>query len=164
MGTGQMFLTLGSMLMFSLLMLRMNTNILATEDLLMNGKFGVLATTLASSVMEEASSKAFDQATVDNSVSALSQITASASLGPDGSETYASFNDFDDFNGFHRVDASLPSAVFDIRARVTYAEPTAPNLVAAGKTWHKKIEVTVTSVSMQDTVRLSTIFSYWTFR
>ena len=68
MNTGQMLLTLGALILLSTLTLRVNTSQLTTQDTMQNSKFGVLAVSVASSIMEEASEKAFDEKSVENSI------------------------------------------------------------------------------------------------
>ncbi|MGE5432256.1 MAG: hypothetical protein ACM3QX_14335 [Syntrophomonadaceae bacterium] len=164
MNSGQLFLTIGGMFLLSMLVLRMNTTFMSTGDVMYNTKYGVLAVSLGTSMIEEANSKSFDCNTDTNSVSALTQITEPVSLGPEAGETSETFDDFDDYNNYLRVDSTMPSAVFTIRCKVGYVDPANPDVFVNQKTWHKRIQVTVTSPSMQDTVRLSSIFSYWFFR
>lgn len=164
MNSGQLFLTIGGMFLLALLVLRMNTTFMSTGDVMYNTKYGVLAVSLGTSMIEEANSKSFDCSTDTNSVSSLAAITDPVSLGPEAGETLVTFNDFDDFNNYERVDSTMPSAVFTIRCKVGYINPASPDVFVSQKTWHKKIQVTVTSPSMQDTVRLSSVFSYWFFR
>jgi MSHA pilin protein MshD len=164
MHTGQMLMAIGAMVLLSVLILQVNNSVFNSENILDQSKYGVLAVSLATSVIEEAKSKSFDLATDNNSINDLSALTAPSSLGPKSSETYPDFNDFDDFNNYTRVDSSLPSAVFKLNCEVNYVNPSNPESVSSIKTWHKKLTVEVTSVSMQDTVEMSSIFSYWYFR
>ena len=97
MNTGQTMLTIGAMILLSMVLLRINNNFLNTNTVMMENKFGVLALSLATSYIEEATGKAFDAATVDQPVTALNDLTAPSSLGHAGSEVYPNFNDFDDF-------------------------------------------------------------------
>lgn len=161
MNTGQMFITIGAILLLGMVILRVNTGFLNTSTVMMESKFGVLATSIATSLIEEANGKSFDENTDTNSVSILSDLSA---IGPDGSEVYPNFNDFDDFDGLVKVDSSMPSAIFNIFCNVDYVTTSAPETPSANKTWHKRMTVTVTSQSMSDTVRLSSIFSYFYFR
>lgn len=164
MNSGQLFLTIGGMFLLSLLVLRMNTTFMSTGDVMYSTKYGVLAVSLGTSMIEEANAKSFDCNTDTNSVSTLTSITDPLSLGPEAGETVSTYNDFDDYNNYERVDSTMPSAVFRIRCKVGYINPSNPDVFVNQKTWHKKIQVTVTSASMQDTVRLSSVFSYWFFR
>lgn len=170
MNTGQSLLSLGALFLLSLTVLRVNNTILSTESVMQDSKFGVLATSLATSLIEKASNKAFDANTDGNPVSNLSELTGVGGLGPGSGENPPdNCNDFDDFNGYTATVSNLPSAVFNVSCEVCYVNPTTPNINANVPTWHKKMTVTVTSENMgnqfqRDTLRLSTIYSYWTFR
>jgi hypothetical protein len=170
MGTGQMLITIGAMMLLSIVLLRVNNGFLSTNTVMYNNKFGLLATSLATSVIEEASSKTFDEATDSTSVATLGELTPSNLLGPESGESYPDFDDFDDFNNYYRLDSSMQSAQFDISSIVEYVPNGNPDGSTTTITWHKKITVYVTSVSMinneggQDTARLSKIYSYWYFR
>ena len=164
MNTGQSLITIAAMLLLSLTVLRVNSSLLGTDTVLYDTKFGVLAVSLATSVIEEANKKPFDQVGVDDAISDINTLTAPGSLGPSGGETYPNFDDFDDFNGYSKHITDLPSAVFDVSCQVSYINPSTPDVTSGSRTWHKKITVTVTSPSMTDTFRLASIYSYWYFR
>ncbi len=162
MNTGQSMLAIGAIILLSVLVLRVNNNLLSTGDVMNQSKFGVLATSLASSIIEEASNKAFDEVTIGgNSLTDKTLLTAT--LGKEG-EVYPDFDDFDDFNGYKDTVRNLPSADFYVSCAVNYVSVSPPNInISASPTWHKQITVTVTSPYSQDTVRLSSIYSYWFF-
>ena len=164
MNTGQSLFSIGALLLLSLTILRVNANILTTDGVMQNSKLGVLAISLATSMIEEASKKAFDAASANDAVVNLSELTEPSGLGPGTGETEENYNDFDDYNGFSKHVAGLPSAEFDVSCVVNYVNPGDLNGLVMTKTWNKKITVTVSSPSMSDTVRLSSIYSYWHFR
>jgi MSHA pilin protein MshD len=164
MNTGQMLLTIGAMLLLSTLVLKVNTTNMTTDSVRSEAQFGVIATSLITSIMEEAKSKAFDSKTDSNSVTLLSQLTEPNKLGPESGETYDMFNDFDDFNNFAKVDSSMPSAPFNILCKVVYVAQNNVKGYSTLPTWHKKLSVTVSSTFMSDTISQSTIYSYWFFR
>lgn len=164
MNTGQLLLTLGGMFLLSMVILRTNNTFLSTGDVMYNTKFGVLAISLGTSMIEEANSKAFDSVTDTNSVNDVNLLTAPAVLGKETGEVYPAFNDFDDYNNYSRIDSSMPAATFKIDCKVGYVQPSNPDVFVNQKTWNKRILVTVTSPSMKDTVRMSSVFSYWFFR
>ena len=157
-------MTMGAMVLLSTITLRVNTNNLMNETVRDQAQYGVLATSIATSMIEEATSKSFDERTDSNSVTALSEITPVGSLGPESGETYDLFNDFDDYNGFTKRDSTMPSAVFDIICEVVYVESNKINQISSKTTWHKKINITVSSPFSQDTFYTSSIYSYWYFR
>ena len=164
MNSGESILSVGAMMLLAVMILRVNNTILTTNSVLLETKFGVLATSLATSVLEEATGKAFDQNTYNNSISNVNNLTSPSALGPGDGETYATFNDVDDFNGYTRVDSTLPSAIFYLSTKVEYVSPLNPDVPVNYKTWHKRISVIVTTPSSQDTFRLSTVVSYFFFR
>lgn len=159
-------MTLGAMMLLSVIMLRVNTANLANESIRDDAQYGVLATSIATSIIEEAQSKAFDEKTDTMNVTALTQL--SSVLGPETGETESTFDDFDDYNGFTKRDSTMPSAIFDISCQVVYV--TADNIEGStsNRTWNKKIIVTITRPVSADSselaLRTSSIFSYWYFR
>jgi hypothetical protein len=169
MNTGQLLLTIGGMFLLAMLVLRVNKTYLCTSDIMYNSKYGILATSVATSFMEEASSKQFDNKTKQDCTSTDS-LTAANKLGPETGEVYPNFDDFDDYNSLNRTDNSMPSAVFNISCRVCYVQPnlgTGQLTEVTSKTWYKKLEVTVTSPSWKksngtlEQLTLSFISSYW---
>jgi hypothetical protein len=167
MNTGQMLLTLGALMLLSVMVLRVNNNVVNTNSVLLDTKFGVLAVSLATSIVEEANKKAFDAVTDGDAITDVNLLTAAYGLGPNASEFYPNFNDFDDFNNYTRYVTNIPSAEFKIVCKVNYVNPSNLDGTSSIRTWHKKITVFVTSHSMnneKDTVKVSSIYSYWFFR
>lgn len=157
-----MLMTLGAITLLMIIIFRVNTGILTTNQIMYDNKYGILAVSVATSIIEEAKGKAFDANSVANPLVSVSQLTA---VGPSSSEHYPDFNDFDDYDGLDIMDTTLASASFRIRCTVDYINPSDPdNPVTPTQTWHKKISVIVTSPFMEDTVRLSSIYSYFYFR
>ena len=162
MNTGQTMMTMCAMMLLSAIMLRVNTSNLTNESVRDQAQYGVLATSIATSVIEEAQSKSFDHNTDTNSVKLLTQL--SSVLGPEGGETEETFNDFDDYDGFTRRDSTMPSAIFDIACEVVYISSSNIEGFSTSRTWHKKMNVIISSPFSPDTFRTSSIFSYWFFR
>ena len=160
MNTGQMFLTAGAMMLIAILVLRIGSTQLTAQDAMENSKFGILGISLASSLLELATQKAFDQMTIDTALTKTTQL--SIVLGPDGGEdSLSKFNDYDDFNGYTNVDSTMPSAIFTIKCRVDYVDPKTPGFISSNRTWHKMMTVTVTSPAMKDAIKLSKVYSYF---
>ncbi len=162
MNTGQMMLAICAMALLSVVVLRVNNNFLTTNGIMMESKFGVLATSLAQSVIEEANNKAFDEKSIGNPIINTGSFTPADSLGPDD-EVYPNFDDFDDYNGYTKDVTNLPSANYHISCVVNYINSANPDVISLTRQWSKKITVTVTSISSPDSVKLSAVFSYWFF-
>ena len=165
MNLGESLLSIGALFLLSLTVLRVNNTILQTDTIMNESKFGILATSIATSFIEKANKKSFDANTFEDAVSSLSGLTPASGLGPGSGETTPeNFNDFDDFNGYTEQITTLPSATYDVSCEVCYINPGDPNGQISTQSWHKKMTVTVSSPFSQDTVKLSTVYSYWHFR
>ena len=166
MNTGQSLFTIGALLLLSLTVLRVNNSILVTDNILQDSKLGVLATSVVTSLMEEASKKAFDEGSVDDAVLDVSALTAAGDLHYDSGEDAndsGTFDDFDDYNGYIQQD-TINTIDYSIACTVSYVDPDNIDGTTTIKTWHKKITVTVTSSFYKDPLTFSTIYSYWHFR
>jgi len=166
MNTGQMLLTLGALILLSTLTLRVNTSQLTTQDTMQNSKFGVLAVSVASSIMEEASEKAFDEKSVENFMDDTKSLTKRDKFGTDAGENPDSsntFDDFDDFDGYMVIDSTMPSAIFNVSCIVNYVDPDVKDFITTNSTWHKQLIIKITSPSMADSIEMTKIFSYWKF-
>jgi len=163
MNTGQSLLSIGALLILSLSILRVNNGILSSDSVMQDSKIGVLATSIGTSLIEEASKKAFDEVSVDDAVLDKSNLTSPYSLGPSWGETPDTYNDFDDYNGYLAVD-TIYSIDFRMSCDVCYVDPYNVDGKEPDKTWHKKMTVSITSSFITDTLRYSTVYSYWHFR
>jgi hypothetical protein len=168
MNSGHSMMSVAAMLLLSITILGVNGKFLRTSDVLNDTKFGVLAVSLGTSVIEEASGKAFDLAVSGDAITDINMLTAPGGLGPASGEVYPDFNDFDDFNNFTKIVTKMPSAdTFKIACKVRYVTDGNPAVISNVRTWHKRIDVSVYSNNMfkaEDTIRLSSVYSYWYFR
>jgi len=163
MNTGQMLLTMGAMIFLSAMVLRVNSISLQNTTTMYNTKFDILALSIGNTMLEEISNKAFDENSINNTLTNESSLTSNGNLGPDG-ETHSQFDDIDDYNGYTYSDSTMPSAIYDVACSVGYVNNTNPDIIISNKSWTKKITVKVSSKSMEDTVTVSTLYSYWVFR
>lgn len=168
MTTMQMFLALGAMILLTILITNVNKNSLYTEDVMYDSNFGITATSIASSIIEDASKKRFDNIYYVDSTAVYdpNHFTTSANLGIDSGEVATdsrTFNDFDDYDGFSGIDSTMPSAIFSFSSSVNYVNENSPDVSINTQSFHKKITVKVWSESMKDTMVMSSIFSYWSF-
>jgi hypothetical protein len=161
----QMILTIGAMILLGSVIIMVNSNILTTEDVLYDSNFGILATSIGSSIIEEANKKYYDDLTDTVVVTNKTNLfTAPSDLGIESGEDpndILTWDDFDDFNGYSYVDSTMPSAVFNVECEVVYISPSDLNSKSNSREWSKKIIVKVSSESMKDTIVQTSIFSYW---
>jgi len=161
MNTGQMLITLAALMLLSLVILRVTNGFLYTDDVLIDSKLGVLGVSIATSMMEEATGKAFDENSDSGTVLGLNDLT---SIGPESGESYADFDDFDDYDGLVKYDNTMPVATYKIECKVNFVIPANLDSYSAAKTWHKKLDIRVTTPASQDTIEMSTIYSYFYYR
>jgi hypothetical protein len=172
MNTGQSLFSIGALLLLSLTVLRVNNNILYTDTVLYDSKFGIIANSIATSLVEKAHEKFYDANTAEGPVTLLTDLTWP--LGPGvGESNPGNFNDFDDFNNYTQQDTFFNSLVFYTNCKVEYVNPSNPGGLDSKvntQTWHKKMTVAVTwrqndkqTSFAVDTIRQSSIYSYWYF-
>jgi hypothetical protein len=168
----QMILTIGAFILLMLVIVSVNSRTLSTEDVMYDSNFGITATSIASSIIEDASKKRFDNIYyIDSStVYDPNDFTSVADLGVDSAEDKSdpkTFNDFDDYNGYSaQVDEmAKETAIFHDSCVVSYVNAVDGQLdtKSNSQTFHKKITVFVWSKSMKDTIVMSSIYSYWNF-
>lgn len=169
-------MTIGAMFLLAVTVLNVNKNFNTTTEILNDSKIRILAVSVATSMLEEASSKSFDEQTDTAAVASISSLTAVSSLGLDGSENssnHRTLNDFDDYNAYKTTPIldsisilkDCPKIVFKIFCKVDYVSSSSPSVVSTTRTWHKKMQIKVTSSAMgTDTIKMNTIYSYWYFR
>jgi len=174
MNSGQSMLTIGAMMLLTFLILRFNSIQITSSEAAYNSKFGIVAISLANSLIEEAKDKVFDELVLDTTKTINSESDFSSILKSESGEVYPDFDDFDDYNGangngFYYLDTlSLrnpqtgAATAFEVRSTVQYVTDTNPDVKSVNKTYHKKMTVAVFSNAMIDTVKITTVFSFWT--
>ncbi len=169
MNGGQMMITIGALMLLSIVILRVNSGNLNTHEVLIDSKVQILATSLANSIIEEAFTKEFDEYNVNYPAELLSNLTSVSDLGKDAGESYPNFDDMDDFNGLHIFKNIAGADNYEISSSVEYVNSANPEVASSIRTWDKKITVKVTSKGMlnrngvQDTIKMSSVRSYWYF-
>ncbi|MFZ1289830.1 MAG: hypothetical protein WAR79_07055 [Melioribacteraceae bacterium] len=170
MNTGQMLISIAAMILLSIVIINVNRNSLTNSKNIDETKFEILAVSLGNAIIQEAFSKSFDEQTANNNlVNDEDELTLS--LGHESGElNRKDFDDFDDYNNYTentKSDSTIISADFTIKCNVYYVDPSVSLDSVSNRTYHKRIEVLVTSPFLnegQDTIRLSKINSHFYFR
>jgi len=121
----------------------------------------------ATSIIQAATDTSFDENTDTAAVTSLSQLTPPGLLGQETGS--GDFNDFDDYNGTPGGPGLLwppdteATGIYEVFTKVYYV--SGPDLTySSASTWSKRLDVSVWCTSFpRDTVKMSTIFSYWYF-
>jgi hypothetical protein len=165
MNTGQMMLVMGALALLSVITLNLNRSYTTSGAAILRSKAGITAISLSTSVLEEASGRAFDKASADDiEVMSLAALTPVASLNKEAGETYPDFDDFDDYNNLVKKDTLPATGIFTTSCKVCYIDPANPTVAAGAPTWHKKLTISVSNPLLVDTVKIEYIFSYFYFR
>ncbi|MBA4405973.1 hypothetical protein C0389_01735 [bacterium] len=175
MNTGQMMITIAAFFLLSMVILTSSRGLITTNTIMVENRYGILSVSLATSTIEQATGKAFDHNTDTVAVTSINSLTNVGALGLDAGELSndpTTFNDFDDFNAYKTVpktdslilEGTDKKMIFNTYASVDYVNPDNPNNVSASRTWCKRISVKVVSPGINDTIKMSSIYSYWYFR
>jgi hypothetical protein len=153
------FLSLGALLLVSLISLRFNSAVLENSTIETENKVYLTAFSLANDLIEEIKMKAFDAATVKFPTTDPSVLTSPYSLGHADYEEYPNFNDIDDFNGYSRTVTAPHAENYNVSCVVYYVSEYNPDYKVMTQTFYKRADVTVTSPYMKNNILLSFIFT-----
>jgi len=159
MNTGQSFLSIGALLLFSLVSLNFNSSVLSNTTVEVENKVYLTAFSLADDLIEEIKQKAFDAATVDFPTTDPSTLTAAENLGHGWWETYPDYNDIDDFNNFVQTVSAPHAENYQVACVVHYVDSDNPDQIVSTQTFYKKVTVTVDSPYLRSPIQLSHIFT-----
>jgi hypothetical protein len=167
-----MLLTIGGLILLGTFILYANGLLFDNARIAQNNEFVICAISLAQSVIDEAKTKSFDEATTTGSVSLTSAL--SSTLGREIGETLSTpdtvqgsipvsasrFDDVDDYNGYVRVVNTARAENYNISTVVSYASETCPDSLKGFRTFCKKMDVTITSPFFSHPVQMSYAFVY----
>ncbi|MFH0883213.1 MAG: hypothetical protein V2A56_09535 [bacterium] len=177
MNTGQMLLTLGALMLISLVILNFNRNLADIDDSLNYDRFRLEALSLLTSHIEEVSEYFFDEVSTDTSTEkSLNNFTTPNSLGYDADDGGV-VDDIDDFNGQVIPDTGRSGAIYNLQYTVQYVKVVSNQIqTSATREYNKRVTIKiwdafdppligrmVNGVVVNDTLQLSTVISYWFF-
>jgi len=159
MGQRELLLLLGAITIFGTAALNVKRFIVDQNESMLERQYEVYAVSLAQSFIEEAKVKKFDANITNPSSPNANDFTNHPALGPETGETYATFNDVDDYKGFSKTDSS-GLGEFSVALQVGYVQETNPDAVVNNRTFYKKLTVTVTHRFLKTPVVLNNVFGY----
>jgi len=165
MNSGQMMISIAALGLLTFTILNFNRGTISTQDALIYNKEFIVATTVAQSILDEISSKTYDEEiAIGSSISSASDF--STTLAAESGETYPDYDDVDDYNNYTTSDTIPQMGVFNTSVTVTYMTDSFAETTA--KTYNKNVTVEVTSPTLinfytevEDTLRISSLFSHW---
>ena len=172
MSTGQTMMTIFAFVLLTTTLNSFYRLLASTGSDISSSQDGILASTIATSYMEIAQGKAFDERsdTSDAGINNVSQFTLPDALGPEASDgdSIATFNDFDDFNGqVVEETAGTTGRKYKTSFSVHYVTLTNISQISAVRTFVKRMDMktwrTSPPINKPDTLRLSLVLGYFHF-
>lgn len=155
----QSMLAIGSLFILSLTSMSFNGALLQSNTVDIENKVYLTAFSLADDLIEEIKQKAFDEKTLVFPTVNRSTLTSPNSLGVE-SEIYPYFDDIDDYNNFSRNADAPHSESYHISAKVYYVSESDADVKSNVQTFHKRVDVTVSSPYLNNDVILTFIFTH----
>ena len=156
----QSILAIGAIFLLSLASMSFNGALLQSNSVELENKVYLTAFSLADDVIEEIKQKGYDENTLVFPTVNRATLTPSASLGPETGEVYPYFDDIDDYNNYTR-DADAPHAEdYHITTKIYYVLEADPDTKSSSQTFHKRVDVHVSSPYLNHEVSLSFIFTH----
>lgn len=161
MGTQQIILLLGGLILLVILSLNFYSSYRGKSDIDIYNQALITATGIGQSIIDEIQTRAFDQKTVTNSVASKDSLTDVGSLGPEIGETLVTnYNDADDYKNYVRYDTLGVMEIFKTRVNINYVTKMNPDVISISKTFTKRIDVFVTNIYLKDTLKLKHVLTY----
>ena len=155
----QSMLTMFGMTLLSLTSLRFNSSVMERTTQEVENKVYLTAFSLADDLIEEIKTKSFDEKTKQFPTTNAANLTPAASLGYESGESYLSFDDIDDFNGYSRPVNAPHAENYLVTSKIEYVDGLNPDNVSSVPTFYKRVTSTVTSPYLRYPVNLSFIFT-----
>lgn len=160
MGGGQMALIVGTVVLLAALVLNVNRSLLKSTDQTIEAEAILAGTSAAQQVIDLISDKEFDEAAIGTYIENVSDFTSPASLGSDAGETINNYDDVDDYNGSSLSVATPRMGNYTAWIDVHYVNPASPGTISGSRTRMKRIDVSVYSSYLPDTLEMFYYASY----
>lgn len=154
-------LIIGGLILLSIIVLSYNTTSLEQTSNNLNNEAMITGVSLGQSLLDEISSRAFDENTVSSNVTSPNNLTVPPNLGAEGGESIVTqYDDIDDFNNYPRNDTLQRLGVFNLSTKVYYVNSNSPDIKSNVRTFSKRIDVKISNIYMLDTLSVHKIVSY----
>jgi hypothetical protein len=155
----QSLLSLGALMIFSLISLRFDSAVLQNTEVEVENKVYLTAFSLADDLLEEIKQRAFDEQTVVFKSINPSELTPSGSLNKESGEAWPNLDDIDDYNNYTKP-VSLPHAEnYTVTSEVYYVQEDDQDVVSSTQTYFKKVDIFVSSPYLNHQIKLSYVFT-----
>jgi hypothetical protein len=173
MGTNQIMLILGALVILVTLQLSINAAIIRSTSTSLDGEATIDAMSMGQAMIDEIRTMAYDSIACRRLVTNPADFTPAAALGPDGDsleyritldqapfQSQIVYNDVDDYNGYTRIVASPRLGNFTVHDSVYYVTDFDQNTYSSTPTYFKKVIVTVTHPDLLYPVVMKSLVVY----
>ncbi|MDZ7262129.1 MAG: hypothetical protein ONB05_08500 [candidate division KSB1 bacterium] len=175
MSTGQTLITLGALMLLSLTIFNVNKTLTHCDISLAQNRYRLEALSLLTSYIEQAALFFFYELSTDTSSEKnLQDFTLPDALGLETND-HGILDDFDDFNGYVKVDTGRSGVVYRDSFHVEYVKLQGSSIIASGnREYHKRMTIFITDAydppllfkylngqKVRDTLKVSFVHSYW---
>ena len=155
----QTLLVIGSIFLFSIIALSINTNMTDQYTDNYDNEAVVTAASIGQSILETIQLKAYDENTVSSDVYISSQL--STTLGTESGESSDTlFDDIDDYDNYQSAIQMTRLDSFRVLVDVYYINQSNPDTAVTSPTFSKRIDVEIDNVYLENPIRLFSIVSY----
>ena len=152
------FLTIATMVLFSILIFNTMKHILYSTDRTIEANNIYTAVSLGQEMIKEISSKSFDESCVSGNPEDSTEFTLT--LKAENGEAISDYDDVDDYNGFSKHINTDYAGSYDVSTEVNYVLSNNPKQKSFSRTRVKRITVWVHSTTLIDTIKLNYYSSY----
>lgn len=172
--TGQMLLTMGALILMSIIMLNNNSAMMSTDETLDDNRYRMEALSILTSHIEQLGQYYFDEASTDTlNPKTLASFTPPGQLGFEPNDSSV-IDDIDDVNNLVVIDTGRSGVPYAVRFRVDYVTPHSSGFYhAVGTRYHKRIQLwihdtfptplIVNEAGERDSIYMAHVISYWFF-
>ena len=161
MTTGQMFLTIGAILLLSLLIINVNKATSNRVVTIYSNEAIIEATSLAEAVFQDIQTKSFDEETISQTITDRSLLTPSSSLGHESGENNPKhYDDIDDYNDYEITNTTNLMGDFTVSVSVNYVDEDDLSTESSSPTFLKRVTITVDNSNLPSTLTFEHIVSY----
>ena len=154
----QKMLSIVAMIFLSMLILNVHSSTSDKLIILYSNESVIEATGIVLAVFEEIQTKAYDEATTTSAAKERTMLTPELSLGKDSSEVF--YNDIDDYDEYELTDTANVMGTFELAVLVRYVEETEPYDTTDTRTYMKRVDISITNVSLPTTLTFNKLISY----
>jgi len=161
MGRAELLILLGAIVIYGTFTLSVNESSFENEMNMLQSQFELTAIAIANSYFEEARARNFDEASVSTYPTTLpDDFTAPGSLGAETGENYPNFDDIDDYDDYTTTSTAPNGFDYTITVEIGYVTDSDVTTFSGTRTFHKRMNVTISSQYLSDDITLSRLFSF----